>query len=117
MSILLLVLLVLAVGLVAAVAVGVLRSGMPAPANDLAPPLADGVTVPADLDAARFAVSFRGYRMDQVDDVLDAARDALAARDAELVQLRSELAGLLGVAAEEGQSGNGPGFPDPGANR
>ncbi len=94
MSILLVVLLVLTVGAVAAVAVGVVRGGLPQATSSLAPPLDGGVHRPADLDDARFAVSFRGYRMDQVDDVLDDARDALAARDAEIERLRRELAGL-----------------------
>lgn len=43
----------------------------------------------ADIDAVRFDTVVRGYRMDQVDDVLDRVRAELARRDEELRELRS----------------------------
>ncbi|MGF1663909.1 MAG: DivIVA domain-containing protein, partial [Kineosporiaceae bacterium] len=100
MTLLLVLLLVLVVGLAVAVTVGRIGGGLPRPATDVPPPLPGPVGEPADLDRARFQLAFRGYRMDQVDQVLDAARDALAARDREIAQLRGGAADAPGVAAE-----------------
>lgn len=47
---------------------------------------------PADVDRIRFAVGVRGYRMDQVDQVLDELRDQIARKDREIAGLRTELA-------------------------
>ena len=46
---------------------------------------------PADVDRIRFAVGVRGYRMDQVDQVLDELRDQIARKDREIAGLRREL--------------------------
>lgn len=46
---------------------------------------------PADVDRIRFAVGVRGYRMDQVDQVLDELRDQIARKDREIAGLRGEL--------------------------
>ncbi|QDW30382.1 DivIVA domain-containing protein [Arthrobacter sp. KBS0702] len=46
---------------------------------------------PADVDRIRFAVGVRGYRMDQVDQVLDELRDQIARKDREIASLRTEL--------------------------
>lgn len=91
MDLVLVVLLVLALGAVVAVALGRVGGGLTPTREDLAPPLDAPVGEPGDLDRARFAVALRGYRMDQVDDVLDQARDLLAERDRELARLRSLL--------------------------
>lgn len=93
MTLLLVLLLVLVVGLAVAVTVGRVGGGLPRPSTDVPPPIEGPVGEPADLDRARFQLAFRGYRMDQVDEVLDAARDALAARDEEIARLNRELAG------------------------
>ena len=42
---------------------------------------------PSDVDRLRFAVGLRGYRMDQVDQVLDELRDQLAAKDRQIAEL------------------------------
>jgi DivIVA domain-containing protein len=42
-----------------------------------------------DLDGLRFSSAVRGYRMDEVDAVLDRVRDELAARDAVIAELRA----------------------------
>lgn len=42
-----------------------------------------------DLLDVQFAVGFRGYRMDQVDAVLDRVADELRQRDEEIAELRS----------------------------
>jgi DivIVA domain-containing protein len=94
------VLVVLAVvGVVAAVVVGAVHGGLDEPASTLPPSgLPEGDLVPEDLAAVRFSLGFRGYRMDEVDAVLDRAQaelaraqTELAGRDAELAQLRSGL--------------------------
>jgi DivIVA domain-containing protein len=47
----------------------------------------------ADVDHIRFPVVFRGYRMSEVDDVLDRLTSELAARDARILELEYKLAG------------------------
>ncbi len=88
MDLLLVGLLVMAVVAVVVVAVGRVPGGMSPPVDPLPPPLEEPVTRPADLDRARFRLALRGYRMDQVDQVLDEARDLLAAKDDEIARLR-----------------------------
>ena len=44
----------------------------------------------ADLAEVRFTVALRGYRMDEVDRVLDDAREALAERDHRIAELVAE---------------------------
>ena len=105
MTVLLVLLLVLAVGVAAAVATGWIGGGLPEPSVDTAPPLEHGVRAAADLDEARFALGFRGYRMDQVDEVLDGARDALAERDREIQELRRQLAACA-EGRTEGRTGS-----------
>jgi DivIVA domain-containing protein len=89
------VLIVLAVvGGVAAVAAGRVRGGLPAPTSTL-----PEVDLPADhigvqdVDAVRFSVGFRGYRMDEVDAVLDRLGLELGAREEEIRELREQLSG------------------------
>lgn len=47
----------------------------------------EGEVSPDDLAGARFTVALRGYRMDEVDRVLDDARTALAERDRRIARL------------------------------
>ena len=60
----------------------------------------------ADVAELCLAVSPRGYRMDQVDDVLDRLGAELAERDARIAELESRLAGAQAVA-----DGRLPGVP------
>ena len=53
-----------------------------------------------DLDGLRFSSAVRGYRMDEVDAVLDRVRDELAARDALIAELRAG-AGFPGAKASD----------------
>jgi DivIVA domain-containing protein len=46
-----------------------------------------------DVDGVRFAVGMRGYRMDEVDDVLDRLAAEVDERDATIAALESRLAG------------------------
>ena len=55
-----------------------------------------GVT-PQDLAEVRFAVALRGYRMDEVDRVLDDTRATLASRDARVAELQRVIAGMRGT--------------------
>lgn len=91
MTLVLVLLLVVVVGLAVATTVGYVRGGLPVATPDVPPPLDAPVAEAADLDRARFGLAFRGYRMDQVDEVLDGARDAMARRDAEIALLRGQL--------------------------
>jgi DivIVA domain-containing protein len=74
---------------IALVAAGV-GTSMPEPDPDRRPfgvlPAGQGVTGD-DVERLRFSVAFRGYRMDEVDAVLERLRAELAARDAHIVEL------------------------------
>lgn len=82
-----------AIAIVAAVAVLVVRDAPlirddPSPGRPLRWPLA-GAIEPADLANVRFSVALRGYRMDEVDRVLDDARAALLERDRRIAELEA----------------------------
>jgi DivIVA domain-containing protein len=68
--------------------------GMDAPASSLPfrglPP---EDVAPADLETLRFSPALRGYRMDEVDQVLDRLGSELRRRDDEIAALRDRLAG------------------------
>ena len=53
----------------------------------------DGPVVPGSLEQVRFTVALRGYRMDEVDRVLDDATAALAQRDLRIADLERALGG------------------------
>lgn len=89
-------------GLVAFFAVGLVRTppasaagsavdGLSDPPPGLPPVLLPEQPSPRDVDRVRFALGLRGYRMDQVDEVLDRLRDELAARDEEIRELKEQL--------------------------
>lgn len=101
-SLFLLLVAVALVGVVAAVATGRIRGGLEAPTSTRPyRPLPEGPLDPADVDAVRFSLGLRGYRMDEVDLVLDRLRDALAERDAELASLRARLGERQGEQQRE----------------
>ncbi len=87
---LLLTLLIMAVvAVVAAVAAGRIAGGLDAPASSLpGRGLPDGPVEAAALDRVRFSPALRGYRMDEVDDVLDRVTEELRHREEELARLR-----------------------------
>lgn len=58
----------------------------------------------ADVAGLRLAVAVRGYRMRQVDDVLDRLGAELAERDARIAELESALAGAQAVAMSRADS-------------
>ena len=95
------------VGAVAAVATGRIRGGLEPPTTSRPyRPLPDGPLQPGDIDAVRFSAGLRGYRMDEVDRVLERLRDTLADRDAELAGLRAAAPAPAPTPAE-------PDSPDP----
>jgi DivIVA domain-containing protein len=78
-----------------------LYSGFAQPPANLPPVLLPADAEAADVDKIRFSLGLRGYRMDQVDQVLDELRDQLAGKDAELAELRSRLLDAERAAAPE----------------
>jgi DivIVA domain-containing protein len=81
------------VAVVAAVAAGRVRGGMPEPTSTLPDVELPQHVVTEDVDAIRFSVGFRGYRMDEVDAVLDRLGLELGERDEEIRELREQLYG------------------------
>jgi DivIVA domain-containing protein len=70
---------------------GLLDGGFEQPPANLPPVLLPAGAAPGDVDRVRFSLGLRGYRMDQVDQVLDELRDQLAARQQEVEELRARL--------------------------
>jgi DivIVA domain-containing protein len=98
---------------VAAAAIGH-GDGLEEPFPDMERPyLPDGLVAPADIDDVHFAVTFRGYRMDQVDAVLDRLSEEITVRDQRIAAL--ERAVQDQVRATAGQQGRQPGV-DQGTN-
>jgi DivIVA domain-containing protein len=92
------------VAAVGAVAAGAVRGGLPDVESSVAQaPLPQGPLTAADLAAVRFSVGLRGYRMDEVDAVLDRMSAELVERDAEIERLRgtAEIERLRGTAEAE----------------
>ncbi len=89
------VLLLLAVALVLAVAAVALGRGdamAPASADRRPPALPSGrPLIPSALEQVRLPVTVRGYRMDEVDAVLDRVSTELAERDALIARLMARL--------------------------
>lgn len=73
-----------------------------APVANLPPVLLPVAPQPADVDKLRFSLGLRGYRMDQVDEVLDHLRDELAAKDLRIAELMADDAGAPAPAVSEG---------------
>lgn len=85
--------------LVLIVSVAMVAVGRGSSASDVVPdrraadlPL-DRPVVAADIDALRLPQALRGYRMDDVDDVLDRLAEQLAQRDEQIAELRRRFAG------------------------
>lgn len=90
---LLLTLLIMAVlALVVAVAVGRIVGGLDRPASSQpGRGLPSGPIGVDDLERVRFSPALRGYRMDEVDDVLDRVTEDVRRRDEEIAELRARL--------------------------
>ena len=93
----------------------VFDDGFEEPVASLPPVLLPAEAKPADVDRVRFSLGLRGYRMDQVDQVLDELRDQLASKDAEIAGLRAHLrAQGFGVPGEQSVAAD-IAAPDPAA--
>jgi DivIVA domain-containing protein len=82
-----------------------LDAGLEEPAANLPPVLLPAHAAPQDVDSVRFSLGLRGYRMDQVDQVLDELRDQLAASLHEVERLKARLAALEQPAPEREPQG------------
>lgn len=98
MELVFLVVVVVVVFVVAAAAVGHGDGLEPARAEPDVPRLPGDRVEPRDLDDLTLTVAVRGYRMDQVDEVLDRLRDELARRDERIVGLERALRTATGGA-------------------
>ncbi|MDQ6752810.1 MAG: DivIVA domain-containing protein [Actinomycetota bacterium] len=72
---------------------GALSDGLAEPVANLPPVLLPEAPQPEDVDRLRFSLGLRGYRMDQVDEVLDLLRDQLASKDRRIAELETSLRG------------------------
>ena len=84
----------------------VLDGGFEEPPANLPPVLLPGNAVPEDVTRLRFSLGLRGYRMDQVDQVLDELRGQLAAKDAEIAELRGRLEAPEDPAEQSSDAGS-----------
>ncbi|WP_396125315.1 DivIVA domain-containing protein [Arthrobacter sp. CJ23] len=106
MSFFLVFLAIVLLGAALAFGVGIARTGrsfgagLDEPVPNLPPVLLPAQATAPDVDRVRFALGLRGYRMDQVDQVLDDLREQLAAKDREIER--------LGLLRESGLRESGP---------
>ncbi|MGL5857156.1 MAG: DivIVA domain-containing protein [Angustibacter sp.] len=111
---------------VGVVAAGVIRVGLDdAPPSTPSSPLPSTDLLPRDIDEVRFSLAFRGYRMDEVDEVLTRFATELADRRAEVAERDLRLAEQDAQLAEQdaqlqrlrqqGGSTTAQGSPAPGA--
>ncbi|SHK72445.1 DivIVA domain-containing protein [Actinacidiphila paucisporea] len=110
------------VAVVAAVALAVLGEGGPLRdagtdrLDDRLP--ADRPLIRSDIDAVRLPTAVRGYRMLDVDEVLDRLGAELAERDARIAELESSLAGVHAngstMSLTKQEEPPGTSFDDPG---
>ena len=99
------------IAVAAGVVTGRISGGMaPAPSSSPFRGLPPEGFVPADLEGLRFTPVLRGYRMDEVDQVLDQVGDQLRRRDAEIDRLNALLRGETlddqGPEADGGTAGD-----------
>ncbi|MFW6091859.1 MAG: DivIVA domain-containing protein [Actinomycetota bacterium] len=105
---------------VAAAAVG-RGDGLEEPFPDMEHPyLPDGRVEASDIDDVHFAVSFRGYRMEQVDSVLDRLAGQLVERDRHITRLERMVQNqarqsAMAYTPPRGRVGLDPGMPQPDA--
>ncbi len=93
---------IVVLGAVAVVAAGAGQSAVPVGPERAEPELpADRPVAGRDLDVLRFSVELRGYRMSEVDDVLDRVARDLAWRDARISELEARLGTAPGRVVTE----------------
>jgi DivIVA domain-containing protein len=98
---------------VAAVTLAVVGGGESAPLPQAAPERLDDPLPPdrpvghADVEALRFPLAVRGYRMADVDDALGRLGAEIAERDARIADLEAALAGARTAGAVGGERAEG----------
>lgn len=75
-----------------------LDDGLAAPVPNLPPVLLPEHPEPDDVDRVRFSLGLRGYRMDQVDQVLDQLAAELKDKDQQIIDLKTQLGSPLNSA-------------------
>jgi DivIVA domain-containing protein len=85
---------------------GALKDSDPDRLQDRLPP--DRPLLRADIEAVRLPVAVRGYRMLDVDEVLERLGAELAERDARIAELETSLAGVQAGAQATAQQGAQP---------
>lgn len=75
---------------------GPVPEGLEEPPTGLPPVFLPEHPNPEDVDAVRFALAFRGYRMDQVDEVLARLRDRIGVQSALIHALTEQLKSARG---------------------
>jgi DivIVA domain-containing protein len=95
-----------------AYAVGWFESMAPAPPDSGEVGLPDGPLTATAIERTRFGLAFRGYRMAEVDEVLDRLRDEVARRDEEAARREQQLDVPEGaspdISDESGNAGEEP---------
>ncbi|GHG47182.1 hypothetical protein GCM10012320_13720 [Sinomonas cellulolyticus] len=92
-------------------AAGLRGEGLDEPPTGLPPVLLPEHPNPEDIDALRFALAFRGYRMDEVDEVLARLRDRISVQAALIEALTAQLKAAASKAdtLSSGGTETGPG--------
>ncbi|EWT01088.1 cell division protein DivIVA [Intrasporangium oryzae NRRL B-24470] len=99
---------------VVALLLGLVGGGMGRPTSSLShEPLPEGEIDDADFDELVFDVTARGYRMSQVDGVVDRLRRALREKDEEIAVLRGEAGVARPVERVEPGEQVAPAQPEP----
>ncbi|UEL27449.1 DivIVA domain-containing protein [Pseudarthrobacter sp. L1SW] len=80
--------------------------GFEQPPANLPPVLLPAQAAPEDVDRVRFSLGLRGYRMEQVDQVLDELRDQLASKQQEIDGLRAALLAMEATPGPESDKNN-----------
>jgi DivIVA domain-containing protein len=94
---------VLLVGVVGAMLAGWIRyDPMPDPVTSQPDPGLPEAFTARDIEGVHFDTALRGYRMDQVDRVLDALQDRIAEQESQLEALRGQEEGLAASPQEPG---------------
>lgn len=75
--------------------------GLEEPGTGLPPVFLPEHPNPEDVDAVRFALAFRGYRMDQVDEVMARLRDRIGVQAALIEVLTAELKTARGSHSDQ----------------
>lgn len=75
--------------------------GLEEPPTGLPPVFLPEHPNPEDVDAVRFALAFRGYRMDQVDEVMARLRDRIGVQAALIEVLTAELKTARGSHSDQ----------------